>query len=303
MNKSKRKFIISPKDLVTDKGLGPAEKIIYLVLTMHADNVTRKCYPSQATIADESGYGRTTVIKAIQNLENLGYIIVDKITKGTKTFNLYTILDKDIVENIYSGSSISEHGHVQNLNTNYTNKNYKQTNISKDMLGASAEQKQKTLLDIQVPQKKKKEKKLSRQEQALVKINSAKQKKIAWDKVTFRDYTYYYIEQHNKMMRKPISFDMYSSVGAIRENFINAFSIPKDRVCDYIDKILEIYSRHPQAWDSLTFGMIQKNNPLMKDLMRKADVELNEPSSKLAYRTFSDNVETDVKDYDPDMIF
>lgn len=70
------------------------QKMVYCVLVSYADNVTRVCYPSYATIADRVGCSRRTVIKAIAFLSDHDYIRKAPQFNQKNEFhsNLYTIL-------------------------------------------------------------------------------------------------------------------------------------------------------------------------------------------------------------------
>lgn len=277
-------FTMAYNEVFRDDDLTVHEAMVYLAITHFASNDLGECWANQKTIGKAAKVSEDTVRRASRKLEEKGYLeISKKKLDGMRMSNVYKVLDVSRTrEESIDGESTprSEQGvhpdDVRSINTvKDINTNKEQSNISKDMLGASAGQRQKTLLGIDVPQQKKRVEKRTHRELGLEKINSARQKKISWSEVSYRDFTYYYIEQHNKKMRKELTFDRYSSVGIIRDNLIRAYDIPKDEVCKYIDNLLDIYSTSPNAWDSLTFNMIQKNIPLMKDLVQRVKVEVD----------------------------
>jgi hypothetical protein len=109
-----------------------------------------------------------------------------------------------------------------------------------------------------------------------------------WDKVTNQDFAHYYVQAHNKIMSKPVTFDRYTSTTIIRDNLIGAFDIDKSKVCEYIDQLLLTYSKSPDKYDWLSFNMIQKASPLMKDLMRQVCSLLEPVERTIAYNDFTD---------------
>src|SRR5690625_627200 len=76
------------------------------------------------------------------------------------------------------------------------------------------------------------------------------------------------------MFSKEIDFNRYESVGVIRDSLIRSFDIPRNEVCDYIDRLVEIYSDSPQSWGYLSFNMIRNNHPMMKDLMLRVRLDI-----------------------------
>lgn len=54
-------------------GFTPAMKLVYLSLWLRA-SAERECFPSVKKICDDSGLGRTTIIKSIKSLQMLSVI-------------------------------------------------------------------------------------------------------------------------------------------------------------------------------------------------------------------------------------
>jgi len=74
--------------------VGPNAIAVYLVLARHANNDTRKAWPSFATIAKMAGMSRPTAIKAVGRLVEAGLIAVEKRSSGYGDWdsNAYVLL-------------------------------------------------------------------------------------------------------------------------------------------------------------------------------------------------------------------
>ena len=82
-------FCRMPDAARNDPTLSPKAKIIYEQLLAHMWFSTDRCYPSQQTLADETGYSRRTVIRACKELYERGYI--EKWRRGQGKVNYYFI--------------------------------------------------------------------------------------------------------------------------------------------------------------------------------------------------------------------
>lgn len=291
---AKSDFSVINNNLIRDKKMNAYDKTTFIVLCLHADNETGECYPSQKTISEYVGASRPTIIKSLKKLEESGYISIRKTTKGVKTFNVYTILETEN-EDENDGHDVNDidtasepckrdlHSDVKEVNTNYIQSNYTKENTFlsfQDKKGENATHNQKTLINIPQKKQEKKKTKLSQRETALQKIALAKNNELDWDKITYRDFTFYFLEKHKEILGRATGYNWHTDVTIMRENFLETFDIEKSNACDYIDKILEIYSSHPKRWDVLSFNMIQKNTSLINDLIRKARLKLDEPKEK-----------------------
>lgn len=207
------------------------------------------------------------------------------------------------MQNLHIRDANIAHQDMQNLHSNNTNTNNTNFNKTDKKDLANGQSTQKTFFNLPVQEKPTsvKKKKLTQSEQAEEKITSAKQTDD-WSKVTDRDFTYYYIQRHNELF-KQISFDRFSSVGIIRDSFISRHKIDREKVCDYIDEILTLYSQHPNKWDSLTFNMIDKNTTMMKDLIRQAELKLKPVEIKFKYNDFDKTEKANTDDLSSDEIF
>lgn len=68
--------------------LGPHGIAVYCALALHADRITQTTWPSQQTIADETGMSRMQVFREIRKLERLGLVRVAKRGRRSCTYTL-----------------------------------------------------------------------------------------------------------------------------------------------------------------------------------------------------------------------
>lgn len=78
---------------------------VYSGLAAHADNTSQSAYPGINTLARKLHMGRTTVIRAIQNLEKLGFISVERKLGG---HNVYSLLKSQTNEKHATIQEITE---------------------------------------------------------------------------------------------------------------------------------------------------------------------------------------------------
>ncbi len=78
-----------PDEIRQDATLSPRAKIIYEQLLSYMWFKSDHCWPSQQTLAEATGYSRRTVIRALQDLYNRGYI--EKWRRGLGETNYYFI--------------------------------------------------------------------------------------------------------------------------------------------------------------------------------------------------------------------
>jgi len=96
-------FVIVSKSIYEDDRLKAADKSVYSVLCMYADNDTFECYPSRETILKKAGISDHTLRKSLQKLRDLGYIDIKKryAENGRQCSNKYVI--REVVDKIASG--------------------------------------------------------------------------------------------------------------------------------------------------------------------------------------------------------
>tara|TARA_R100000808_G_scaffold2316_2_gene9414 strand:+ start:1678 stop:2325 length:648 start_codon:yes stop_codon:yes gene_type:complete len=81
-------FTVIENSFIRDESIGRNEKVVYLVLASFADQDTGQCYPSIATIEKFAGLTDKPVMKAIRELERIGWI---KCQRRSNTSTLYWI--------------------------------------------------------------------------------------------------------------------------------------------------------------------------------------------------------------------
>ncbi len=78
-----------PNAVRNDPSLSAKAKLVYEQLLSHMWFKTDRCWPSQATLAEATGYSRRTVIRAVQELYERGYI--ESWRRGLGSTNYYFI--------------------------------------------------------------------------------------------------------------------------------------------------------------------------------------------------------------------
>lgn len=247
----------------------------------------------------DTTYKRDTQLKAINVLAELGLLVYevrdDKYRGSLRYFKLVedeslfesVIYDKNQGEQSTNKSSNLEdkievpdekidavNDLINPNNTINKTKEIRLKNIktsTKDLSSARTLPTQKTLLPgITSTSKTKPPKQVkprNQKELALVKVDQARKGEIAYESLTFRDITYYYVEKHNKLFTVPINFDRYTSVTIIRDALLQRYSVDSRGACDFIDSLFQAYLIHPKKWTCLTFNMIKQNHFLMDSLV------------------------------------
>ncbi|MFZ4454253.1 helix-turn-helix domain-containing protein [Salibacterium aidingense] len=79
----------------TDKFSRPADKLVYVVLSMYAKNEKMTSYPSHERIAELCGCSVRTVQKSLRTLEKVGAIKTEARhdVRGYRTSNFYYLLE------------------------------------------------------------------------------------------------------------------------------------------------------------------------------------------------------------------
>lgn len=87
-------FVMVTKSVLEDESLKAADKSVYSVLCMYADNRTSDCYPSRETLLKKAGISDNTLRNSIRKLQDSGYIDVKKrYNSAGRASNLYVLLD------------------------------------------------------------------------------------------------------------------------------------------------------------------------------------------------------------------
>ena len=75
-----------PTQVLMDERLSRSCLIVFWVLTVHIFRGKKFCFPSLPTIAKEAHSSRPTVIKAIKELEQYGYLEVERSSGGVSKY-------------------------------------------------------------------------------------------------------------------------------------------------------------------------------------------------------------------------
>lgn len=98
-----RKFVQVTKDVLDKdtKLTKPVDIAVYTVLCMYADNQTKSSNPKLSTIADKSRCSESVARRALNNLQQAGYIEARKRADkyGRQTSNQYVLLDVGVENN------------------------------------------------------------------------------------------------------------------------------------------------------------------------------------------------------------
>lgn len=111
---------------------------LYVALMQFADNDTGKAYPSLKTLRELTGFSKTTIIKSIKELEDLGCIskVRVKSKNGDFTSNIYYIGDvhqmKQVVHEMDNGSTGDGITVVQEMDYNLNSNNLNSNNLKKE---------------------------------------------------------------------------------------------------------------------------------------------------------------------------
>lgn len=77
-------FAMLPNRLLFDEKLSRSSLLVFWILTIHLFKGKEYCYPSLPTISKEAHCSKPTAIKAIKELEMLGYLQVDRTETGRR---------------------------------------------------------------------------------------------------------------------------------------------------------------------------------------------------------------------------
>jgi len=77
-------FLIVAKAVLADKRISATAKLLLAVLADHWNKNTGQCNPHEATLAEEIGVCRRTVIRALAELKTAGLIQVQRTQRGNR---------------------------------------------------------------------------------------------------------------------------------------------------------------------------------------------------------------------------
>lgn len=90
MSEEVQGFAVIPNWLVRHEGLSPAAKSLYVSLSSRA-GAKGVCWPSQGTLARETGFSESTLRRALRVLERAGLVTTTTVTTPTGRHNTYRI--------------------------------------------------------------------------------------------------------------------------------------------------------------------------------------------------------------------
>ena len=90
--KWKMGFAMIPTQVLMDERLSRSCLIVFWVLTVHMFRGKKFCFPSIPTIGKEAHSSRPTVIKAIKELEQYGYLDVERTSAGVSKYYLKVLV-------------------------------------------------------------------------------------------------------------------------------------------------------------------------------------------------------------------
>lgn len=90
--KWKMGFAMIPTQVLMDEQLSRSCLIVFWVLTVHIFRGKKYCFPSIPTIAKEAHSSRPTVIKAIKELEQNGYLDVERTSGEVSKYYLKVLV-------------------------------------------------------------------------------------------------------------------------------------------------------------------------------------------------------------------
>jgi DNA-binding transcriptional MocR family regulator len=133
---------------ITHLKISPIARLVYIELMIYTNSGKTKAYPSQGTLANDLNVSKTTIKKAIDELESNGLLIVDerKLENKQNDTNLYSIIpaykakyNQGVGQNMTGGRSNIDPGVGQNPATkdrklkdrNRNRETYKERNNNK----------------------------------------------------------------------------------------------------------------------------------------------------------------------------
>lgn len=102
----KHAYTVLPDSLIDDETISKQSKLVYMVIARHADK-NRTAFPGASLISKKANCGRKQVFQALHELQNRGYLTVQRrLKENGKSLlsNLYTLHDLPSVGNNIEGS-------------------------------------------------------------------------------------------------------------------------------------------------------------------------------------------------------
>ena len=271
-------FIPVPLNVMRASKLTVQARLLCALLNAYALN--KSAFPSRSRLSRDMGIGERAVADYIKELKDAGLITTER--RGLGKTNLYFIeeITDELLNKIGTEMNIeTEAEQVEPENENDM-KTDMQNVANQDMQNVANQDRQnfahyKDIKEKDIKPEKKKDikpekesetrKRKTADEISIARVEDAENGKIDWQTLSNRDFTLFFIREHNERFpTKPLLFDKYSSVGLIRDSFIGLFKLEAEQVCKFIRDFLNAYSNSPDCWGGITWGMIAKNPTLLK---------------------------------------
>jgi DNA-binding transcriptional MocR family regulator len=81
---ARESYLIVTKELAADKRVSLTARVLFAQLLDHRNRRTGQCNPWEATLADEIGVSRWTVMRRLAELEKAGMVEVKRTPKGNR---------------------------------------------------------------------------------------------------------------------------------------------------------------------------------------------------------------------------
>lgn len=83
-------YVVMPVELLQNKDLTPAEKILYCYLTVFKKQC---CFQSNDAISEATGIEVRSIQRGLKKLAELGYIFIEFVNNNSALRRIYTIID------------------------------------------------------------------------------------------------------------------------------------------------------------------------------------------------------------------
>lgn len=176
---------------------------------------------------------------------------------------------------------LTNRSNLPSSNKEYSNK---EGNKTKEKNLTASGTSQKTLIDLPSKQEPVK---MNRSETALYKIAEARAGRVDWADVNDSNFTYYYIDVHNRLMKNDISFKDGRDVSMLKKGLIERFELDRSMIADVIDKLLKSYSVHPKNERGLLSLVAIENDYLPKGFIKSIVDEVRPVERKYAVNQFN----------------
>ena len=298
-------YVRVPLSVISSKELSVYAKTTYAVL-LHLANDGKTVKAGRYVIAEYLNVSVRTLDIYLKELSLAGLIRITR--RGYKMSNVYELLDvcfsasnecknttthKDSVTTNECKDTTTLLLSQDDVNTNECQNTallYNKSNIgSKDNNKESKEKRY-------APSAK--AKRMSHADLAERNIAEALAGSREWKDVTDRDFTLFYIAEHNKLFSYPIVFNMYRDVSIMRDAVINANGLQRSELVQFIKTMLNDYSLTPNRYDRLSLNMLSNRNRDIVALIDSVKAKIRPAERKYSYNSF--NAPGDKKDFNND---